>query len=135
MKQEQLIDKIYKKLEYACFLHLGNDTNTIVNTLQLRKWECLLVNIQPDELLTTFDCKYPTIFHYTWIESLYNIALIDYIKISTDRPGWQKRFILMGFESLNEEENIKLTKLHYTRISMAGNFYIHDFYRHYLHRI
>ena len=134
MNQEQLINKIYKQLEYACFLHLGNNNNHIVNLLQSRHWECISVNVPYNKLLDTFDAKYPTIFHYTWIESNYNDVLIDYVKIATDRPGWQKRFILIGFESLTDEQHIKLSQLHYFKISMDGYFYIHNFYTHYLYR-
>ena len=81
------------------------------------------------------DKKYPTIFHYSWISKDYTESIINYIDISTNRPGWQKRFIVVGFEDICTDHDTKIKSLYYTKIeSVSGNFYIHNLYKHYLNR-
>lgn len=133
--QEFLINKIYKKLEYACFLKLGTKPNEILNLLKSRNWEIIEYTNYPTDLSQTFDVKFPTIFHYSWVESEYTDSIINYIDIATNRPGWQKRFILVGFENISDQYHNKLSSLFYSKIeNIEGNFYIHDLYKHYLHR-
>lgn len=133
--QEFLINKIYKKLEYACFLELGKSSNEITDLLKCRNWEIIQYDNSPSDLSTTFDNKFPTIFHYSWVTMEYTNSIIDYIDHATNKPGWQKRFILIGFEDITLDLDIKLKSLYYSKIeSVSGNFYIHDLYKHYLNR-
>lgn len=133
--REFLINKIYKRLEYACFLRLGKSSDEITNLLKSRNWEIIHYNDSPKDLMTVFDSKFPTIFHYSCITSKYTNSIIDYIDVATNKPGLQKRFILIEFEDISHHLDIKLKSLFYSKIEkFEGNFYIHNLYKHYLNR-
>ena len=134
MIPENLINLIYKKLQYACFF--AATQSDIDCTFFLEKnWECIIENSNDSDINVLLDKKYPTIFHYAWISKEYTDSIINYIDISTNRPGWQKRFIVIGFEDICSDQDGKLKSLYYSKIeNVNGNFYIHDLYKHYLNR-
>lgn len=135
MNEELLIDMIYKKLEYAGFLHISLKTNFIIEFLKKRNWECICIQPDKSTLANIFEYSYPTIFHYSWIGEDYTTEMINFIKLSNEKEGWQKRFIVVGFESLSEEQMYTFLNLHYTKINkIDGNFFIHTLYNHYLNR-
>ena len=134
MIPENLINLIYKKLQYACFFAV---TRSDVDStfFSEKNWECIIEKSDVSDINGILDKKYPTIFHYSWISKDYTESIINYIDISTNRPGWQKRFIVVGFEDICTAHDTKIKSLYYTKIeSVSGNFYIHDLYKHYLNR-
>lgn len=135
MCDQQLIQTIYKNLQYAGFLNLSDDVPSIKEHLTARNWECIDLNPPTGELDRIFEKRYPTLFHYSWVGKEHSEELIEYIKITTDRSGWQKRFILIGFEEISMELEEKLVTCHYSRVATTdGNYFIHNLYKHYLNR-
>lgn len=135
MIQKQLIQTVYKSLEYACFLKVGNTPNDIINTLQQRNWECIELHNPPNEIISRLETSFPTIFHYSYVDTNYTNIIIEYIKKTTNLPGWQKRFILIGFEFIDESQQTQLEKLYYTKVPVNdGSFFIHSLYQSYLWR-
>ena len=77
----------------------------------------------------------PTIFHYTWVGKEYKDSILNSINASTINDGWQKRFIVIGFEEITPNLEKRLLDLYYSKINnYDGNFYIHKFYEHYINR-
>lgn len=135
MCDQQLIQTIYKSLQYACFLNLSDDIPEIKEFLNARNWECIDLNPNTGELQGIFEKKYPTIFHYSWVGKEHTKEFVEYVKLATNKSGWQKRFILIGLEEIDEESEILLTSQYYVRIPTSdGNYFIHEFYKHYLNR-
>jgi hypothetical protein len=134
MINECLINKIFKNLHYGCFLNVSSldiDSTFLLN----RNWECIVEKCKVDEVYKILDEKYPTIFHYSWIGTKHVDVIVDYIEVATSRSGWQKRFILIGFEDISLTSDQKLKSLFYHKIdNMDGHFYIHELYKHYLNR-
>ena len=134
MDDYKIINTIYKNLNYACFLNLSQNQDKNV-FFKDRNWECIDVNIDPLNLQNLFDTSLPTIFHYTWVGKEYKESILNSVDISTTRAGWQKRFIVIGFEEIDSELENKLFNLFYSKINnFDGNFYIHKFYEHYINR-
>jgi len=135
MCDQQLIQTIYKNLQYAGFLNLSDDIPLIKEHLQSRNWECIDLNPNSGELESIFEKKYPTIFHYSWVGKEHTKEFVDYVKLSTSKDGWQKRFILIGLEEINDELENLLVSQYYVRIPTSdGNYFVHELYKHYLNR-
>lgn len=134
MNDFNLIKTIYKNLNYACFLNLSENRDRD-EFFKERNWECINININPAKLQSVFDTSLPTIFHYTWVGKEYKDSVLDSINASTINDGWQKRFIVIGFEEITPNLEKRLLDLYYSKINNCdGNFYIHKFYEHYINR-
>jgi hypothetical protein len=129
MTRNNILNTIFKQLQYACVLQLGVSENEDIVSLKEKHWECVddVKNVESD-----FDEKYPTIFHFSLIGKQYTQDILDYISISYSRDGWQKRFILLEFEDINEEQEKQLKEFSYSKIEK--NYFIHELYKHYLYR-